>query len=272
MFSLTTVIKPCQGAKGKSILMTYRYFIILAYKGTPFCGWQTQPNGISVQETLEDALSLLLQEKIRLAGAGRTDTGVHASFYAAHFDSEKENLHVDKTLIYKINQLIPKEIAIYRIVPVAPDANARFDATSRTYHYRISTRKNPFTIDLAYHFYRPLDLEKMNEAAAIFLMYEDFTSFSKLHGNAKTNICHVSEAYWIKDDQNREICFVITANRFLRNMVRAIVGTLMEVGLGKIAPEEIHRIIQTKDRGAAGTSVPPQGLYLSDIRYPYSIE
>ncbi len=245
-----------------------RYFIELAYKGTPFCGWQIQPNGPTVQEELERVLTMLLQESIHLIGAGRTDAGVHAAYFVAHFDSKKKDLHTNTSLVNKLNQLTSKEIAVYRIISVAPEAHARFDALSRTYHYRIATRKNPFTAELAYHFYRPLDIAKMNEAAAILLTYSDFTSFSKLHGNAVTNLCSVMQAYWVDDSTNGEIYFVITANRFLRNMVRAIVGTLIEIGLGKQHPEEIRRIIESKDRGEAGMSVPPQGLYLTAIKYP----
>ncbi len=245
-----------------------RYFIELGYKGTPFCGWQLQPNGPTVQEELERVLGILLQEPIRLTGAGRTDTGVHASYFVAHFDAVRSDLHVDTQFVRKINGLTPKEIAICRILLVPPDAHARFDAISRTYHYRIATCKNPFTADLAYHFYRPLDVGKMNEAAAILSEYTDFTSFSKLHGNAKTNLCDIHHARWEDDSVNGEIRFEITANRFLRNMVRAIVGTMIEVGLGKYPPEGIRQVILSKERGVAGTSVPPQGLYLVNIKYP----
>ena len=245
----------------------FRYFIELAYKGTPFCGWQLQPNGLTVQGELERALEILLREPIRLTGAGRTDTGVHALYYVAHFDAERDNLHTDASLVKKINGLISREIVVYRIVAVAPDAHARFDAVSRTYYYRIATKKNPFTIDLAYHFYRPLDISKMNEAASILPEYKDFTSFSKLHGQAKTNLCDIIQAYWIDDSVDGELKFIITANRFLRNMVRAIVGTMIEIGLGKYPPDDIRRIMMAKDRGAAGTSAPPQGLYLAEIKY-----
>ncbi|MDR1154124.1 MAG: tRNA pseudouridine(38-40) synthase TruA [Bacteroidales bacterium] len=244
-----------------------RYFIELTYKGTPFCGWQLQPNGPTVQEELEQAFGKLLREPVRLTGAGRTDAGVHALRYVAHFDASRDDLHTDALLINKINGIIPREIAVYRIAAVPPDAHARFDAVSRTYHYRIATKKNPFTVDLAYHLYRPLNMAKMNEAAAIFPEYKDFTSFSKLHGNAKTNLCDILAAYWT-DDGNGELRFVVTANRFLRNMVRAMVGTMIEIGLGKYPPADIRRIILEKNRGAAGTSAPPQGLYLAKIEYP----
>ena len=249
----------------------HRYFIELAYKGTSFCGWQLQPNGPTVQGELEHVLGLLLQEPVQVTGAGRTDAGVHALNFMAHFDTTKDGLHDNVYLTDKLNRMTSKEIAFYRILKVTPEAHARFDAISRTYHYRIATRKNPFTIDSAYHFYRPLDVAKMNEAAVILMEYSDFTSFSKLHGNAKTNLCEVSQAYWKEDREKVEICFVITANRFLRNMVRAIVGTMLEIGLGKKKPENIRKIIEAKDRGVAGTSVPPQGLYLAEIQYPSSI-
>jgi len=212
-------------------------------------------------------LELLLREPVRLTGAGRTDAGVHALYYVAHFDTERGDLHTDTSFINKMNGMIPREIAVFNIVAVPPDAHARFDAISRTYYYKIATKKNPFTLDGAYHYYRPLDVAKMNEAAAILQEYKDFTSFSKLHGNARTNLCDVVSAQWF-DDINGELRFIITANRFLRNMVRAIVGTMIEIGLGKYPPAEIRRIIMEKNRGAAGSSVPPQGLYLAKIEYP----
>ena len=163
--------------------------------------------------------------------------------------------------------MLPREIVIFRIIAVPPAAHARYSAVARTYHYRIATKKNPFTVDLAFHFYRPLDLAKMNEAAEILPQYKDFTSFAKLHGESKTNICELISAQWV-DDNNGELRFEIKANRFLRNMVRAIVGTMIDVGLEKYPPEEIHRIIQEKDRCVAGASAPPQGLYLVKIEYP----
>jgi len=244
-----------------------RYFIELAYKGTPFCGWQFQPNGTSVQSELEKALEILLRMPVRLTGAGRTDAGVHALYYVAHFDSLSDDLHTDHSLIGKINGILPREIAVHKIFAVPPDVHARFNAVSRTYHYKIATKKNPFTVDQAYHCYRLFDVVKMNEAAAILLEYKDFTSFSKLHGNAKTNLCNIMNAQWI-DDGNGELLFVITANRFLRNMVRAIVGTMIDIGIGKYPPEDIRRIIIDKNRGTAGMSAPPQGLYLTKIEYP----
>ena len=242
----------------------------MAYKGTPFCGWQLQPNGTTVQEELERALGLLLRDSVRLTGAGRTDAGVHALHYVAHFDSEKNDLHTDTSFISKVNGMIHHEIAVYRIVAVPPDAHARFDAVSRTYHYKIATKKNPFTIDWAFHFYRPLDMEKMNEAASILLEYKDFTSFSKVHTETKTNLCDIIHAQWYNDCDG-ELRFEITADRFLRNMVRAIVGTMIDIGVEKYPPEDIRKIILEKDRAVAGCSAPPQGLYLVKIEYPEKI-
>ena len=247
--------------------MVFRYFIELAYKGTPFCGWQFQPNGPTVQEEVERALEMLLRNPVRLIGAGRTDSGVHALYFVAHFDALRDDLHTDASIIDKLNGILPREIVVYRIMIVPPDAHARFNAVSRTYHYRIATKKNPFTMDGAFHFYRLLDMEKMNEAAAILPEYEDFTSFSKLHTDAKTNLCNILHAQWF-DDCNGELRFEITANRFLRNMVRAIVGTMIDIGLGKYPPDDIRRIILEKNREAAGASAPPQGLYLVKIEYP----
>jgi tRNA pseudouridine38-40 synthase len=249
----------------------YRYFIELAYKGTPFCGWQLQSNAATVQAEIEKQLGLLLRETIRVTGAGRTDTGVHASYFVAHFDSLRNDVHAMPNIIRKLNGLLPKEIAVYGIHPVAAEAHARFDAISRTYCYRIATRKNPFTTELSYHLCRPLDMEKMNEAAKILPEYTDFTSFSKLHGNARTNLCTITQARWTGNTESAELCFEITANRFLRNMVRAIVGTMIEIGLGKRPPEDIRHIIEAKNRNAAGTSAPPQGLYLTNIVYPEPI-
>ena len=243
-----------------------RYFIELAYKGTPFCGWQLQPNVSTVQGELEKALGVILREHVRLVGAGRTDSGVHALNYMAHFDALQDDLDTDSLLIGKLNGILPREIAVFRIFPVPFDAHARFDAVSRTYYYRIATHKNPFTVNLAYHYYRPLDMEKMNVAAAILPEYDDFTSFSKLHGNAVTNLCDVMNAQWT-DKYSGELRFVITANRFLRNMVRAIVGTMIDIGLGKYPPADIRRIFLEKNRAAAGASAPPQGLYLAKVEY-----
>jgi len=241
-----------------------RYFIYLSYGGARYHGWQIQPNGISVQEVLNKALSTLLREPIEVTGAGRTDAGVNASLMVAHFDSQQTT--DNGQLTYRLNKLLPYDIAIHKIVPVKPDAHARFSATSRTYHYYIITEKTPFEPS-AYRFPQPLDFEKMNEAAQTLFDYTDFTSFSKLHTDVKTNNCRIMFARW---EQVSPIKwqFTITADRFLRNMVRAIVGTLLDVGRGVLTIEQFREIIEKKDRCSAGTSVPGNALFLSDITYP----
>lgn len=241
-----------------------RYFIYLAYNGENYCGWQIQPNGMSVQETIEKALSILLRVPTSIVGAGRTDTGVHARLMVAHFDYEKEDL--DPTaLTNKLNSLLPKDIAIYKIVEVREDAHARFDATSRLYRYYITTEKDPFLHQLKHRVYGTLDMETMNACTKVLFEYEDFTSFSKLHTDVKTNNCTIMQAYW--KQHGSDYIFTIQANRFLRNMVRSIVGTLLEAGRGKIGIEDMRRIIELKDRGAAGTSAPAQALFLEGIEY-----
>ncbi len=242
-----------------------RYFIQLSYDGTNYHGWQVQPNGLSIQEVLEKSISTVAREKIALTGAGRTDSGVHASFFVAHFDSENQGLDSDK-IIYNINSLLPPDIAVQEIYKVRPDANARFDALYRTYKYYISKRKDPFTRFYAEKESRIPDLFKMNEAAKVLPSYKDFTSFSRLGTDTKTNNCKIYEASWT--DEGDRIVFTIKADRFLRNMVRAIVGTLLEVGFDKINVEDFCRIIELKDRSAAGASVPAKGLFLTDIGYP----
>ncbi len=246
-----------------------RYFIQLSYDGTAYHGWQIQPNGISVQETLEKALSVVAREIVAVTGAGRTDAGVHASFYVAHFEVEKENLDNDK-IIHNLNCLLPADIAIQNIYKVHSEAHARFDATSRTYKYYIVKAKDPFQRFYAAKEARVPDLARMNEAARKLFNYEDFTSFSKLGTDVKTNICKVDHAEWI-DEGNRYV-FTIRADRFLRNMVRAIVGTLLEVGFGKLTLDQFCKVIEAKDRNAAGASVPAKGLFLVDIGYPDELE
>ncbi len=241
-----------------------RYFIYLAYNGENYCGWQIQPNGVSVQETLEKALATLLRTPITIVGAGRTDAGVHARMMAAHFDYESENIDLS-LLSKKLNSILPKDISIYNIVEVKPDAHARFDATSRLYRYYITTEKDPFLHHLKYKVHGDLDIDKMNACANILFEYEDFTSFSKLHTDVKTNNCTIMEAQWVKE--GNDYIFTIKANRFLRNMVRSIVGTLLEAGKGKIDPEGMRRIIEAKDRGEAGISVPGHALFLEEIEY-----
>jgi len=245
--------------------MPQRYFLQLSYKGTNYHGWQIQPNAISVQEVMEDALSKILREKIAVVGAGRTDTGVHASYFILHFDVEK-SIPESLDLVHKLNSFLPSDIAVQKVWPVTSEAHARFSAVSRTYHYYITTEKNPFVIETSHKYLKPLDIEKMNEAAQILFDYEDFTSFSRLHTDVKTNNCKIKQAEWIRKDQ--QLIFIIKANRFLRNMVRAIVGTLLEVGQGKLSIQQFREIIERKNRGAAGASAPAEGLFLVDIEYP----
>ena len=244
-----------------------RYFIYLSYDGARYHGWQIQPNGISVQEVLNKALSTLLREPIEVTGAGRTDAGVNASLMVAHFDCQQAT--DNGQLTYRLNKLLPPDIVIHKIQQVKDDAHARFSATSRTYHYYIITEKSPFE-PYAYRFPQPLDFDKMNEAAKTLFDYIDFTSFSKLHTDVKTNNCHIITARW---EQLSPIKwqFTITADRFLRNMVRAIVGTLLDVGRGVLTIEQFREIIEKKDRCSAGTSVPGNALFLADITYPEDV-
>lgn len=242
-----------------------RYFIELAYNGSRYHGWQIQPDASSIQGELNRALSTLLREEIDVVGAGRTDTGVHASFYVAHFDCT-EPIAAPEQLAYKLNRMTGKDIAISRIYQVAPNRHARFSALSRTYKYYIDKQKNPFTCDYAWKVFPQPDVRKMNEACQALFDYTDFTSFSKLHTDAKTNDCTIMEAHW--EETDAQLIFTIKANRFLRNMVRAIVGTLLEVGQGKLTLEEFRKIIESKDRCQAGSSVPGHALFLCDITYP----
>ncbi len=247
----------------------YRYFIWLAYNGTNYCGWQRQPNGLGVQQCVEEVLETVLRRPTAVTGAGRTDTGVHARQMAAHFDSH-DPLPDCTLLAGKLNRMLPKDIAIDRIVPVRADAHARFDALSRTYQYTVSEKKNPFDHEwICRMSLRDMDFVAMNEAAKTLLDYNDFTSFSKLHTDVKTNNCRIDCAEWQKD--NEKWVFTIRADRFLRNMVRAIVGTLFEVGRGKRSVEDFRRLIEAKDRCKAGSSAPPEGLALTDIDYPKEI-
>lgn len=249
--------------------MKQRYFIFLSYKGSAYHGWQIQPNGISVQALLTDALSTVLRSTIEIVGAGRTDTGVHAQLMVAHFDFEG-SLDAFPNLTSRLNNILPRDIAVSKILPVKSDAHARFDAISRKYEYRIVFEKDVFKHGLTARFHGDFDFKLMNEAAALLLEYRDFTSFSKLHTDAKTNNCVVKQAKWTSKAENEWI-FTIEADRFLRNMVRAIVGTLLEVGRGKITVEQFRQIIEVQDRCKAGVSVPAEGLYLVDVKYPGSI-
>lgn len=236
----------------------------LGYNGAPFFGWQVQPEKETVQGCIENALSLLLREEVAVTGCGRTDTGVNARQFFAHFETEQE-IDLQK-LTDKLNSFLPKEIAIYHIFPVEDGMHARFSATSRTYKYYVAVTKNPFKFHYSYRIFQKLDVAKMNEAASILLETSDFTSFSKLHTQVNNNLCRVTEALWTMEDG--VLVFTITADRFLRNMVRALVGTLLQVGKGKITVEEFRDIIARKDRCAAGDSVPAHALFLERVSYP----
>ena len=242
-----------------------RYFIEFAYKGKNYHGWQMQPDAISVQEVLTKATNLILKDTFELVGAGRTDAGVHASKMYAHFDTEVDFNSEDA--VRKINSYLPEDIAVFRIFPVSADAHTRFDATARTYEYHIHLKKNVFSKDLSWYHFRKLNIDKMNEAAKILLEYEDFECFSKTHTDVFTFNCTITEAHWQLNNDN--LVFTISANRFLRNMVRAIVGTLINIGLEKIEVQEMRTIIESKNRGKAGFSVPAHGLYLTKVSYPY---
>lgn len=245
-----------------------RYFIELSYNGKNYHGWQIQPSDISVQEVIEKGLSTLLNEPTAIMGAGRTDTGVHATQMFAHFDTEK--VFKTEDLAYKLNSFLPKDIAITRIFNVKSDAHARFDAKARSYRYRIALKKNAFTFDDAYYVKQHLDIDKMNEASEILFKYKDFQCFSKSNTDVKTYNCTIMKAHWYSKDD--ELHFEITADRFLRNMVRAIVGTMINIGLGKIEVDELHQIIKSKNRSEAGYSVPAHGLYLTKVVYPETIQ
>lgn len=241
-----------------------RYFLHLAYNGTRYHGWQIQPNEVSVQEELEKCLSLKLGEKISITGCGRTDTGVHARNFYAHFDTEKEISNCGE-FVYRLNIFLPNDIVIYRCWEVDSDMHARFDATSRTYHYYITRSKNPFHTHDAYYYHGKLDVELMQKAANILFEYTDFTSFSKLHTQVKTNNCKIMESRFF--EENDLLVFEIKADRFLRNMVRAVVGTLLEVGRGKLSLEQFRGVIENKNRCSAGTSMPAHALFLEDVTY-----
>jgi tRNA pseudouridine38-40 synthase len=244
--------------------MVQRYFIELAYDGKAYHGWQVQDNALTVQQVLNEALQTILRQPIETIGCGRTDTGVHALQHFAHLDTEIEL--TDKHL-HSLNGILPLDIAIKRIIPVAADAHARFDATLRAYQYHIHFQKNPFRNDFSWYLRDLPDIDKMNTAAAILMEYTDFSCFSKSNTQTFTNNCTISRAIWEPSAQG--MVFHIAADRFLRNMVRAIVGTLVDIGQGNTPVESIREIIESKNRSNAGASVPACGLYLSEVHYPY---
>ncbi len=244
-----------------------RYFLTFSYNGINYHGWQKQPNAITVQEVLENAISTLLRKKLELVAAGRTDAGVHAKVMVAHFDFEDEINTSD--LIYKLNAFLPEDIAVKKIVRVKNDAHARFDATERTYEYWITQEKNPFLAQSAYYVKYPLDVAAMNQAAKVLFEFTNFKCFSKSNTDVKTFECTITHAKWEKVGD--KLVFTISANRFLRNMVRAIVGTLLDVGYGKSTIEDVKNIIKSKNRSNAGASVPGHALYLTAVTYPETV-
>ena len=242
-----------------------RFFITLSYDGTRYHGWQVQPNGPSVQEKLQWGLSTILRQNIQVTGAGRTDAGVHARMMVAHFDVETMDFEL-QDLTYKLNRLLPQDIAIQKMEPVSDEMHARFSATSRTYHYYIHTVKDPFLRAFSCELHYPLDFQLMNEAAAILMTYEDFGAFCKAHADVKTTLCHITAAQWYQTSPSSWY-FEITANRFLRNMVRAVVGTLIDVGRGRLSLDDFRKVIEGKRRTEAGESMPANALFLEDVRY-----
>ncbi len=259
-----------------------RFFISISYNGQALSGWQKQKNGPSIQEQLENAFLVYLRQKIEITGAGRTDSGVHAINYIAHLDSDNPALTTElHTTIYKINAILPHSIVLNHIYRVKENSHARFDAQSRTYKYYVHSGKDPFSANFSYFHPYELDIVSMNKAAQLIIGQLDFTSMAKLHSQTKTNICTVTEAFWQPGSPlciplstslvSSSLVFTITANRFLRNMVRAIVGTLLEIGRGKQEPDWILSVLDKRERGAAGSSVPSQALFLTDIQYPSDI-
>lgn len=241
-----------------------RYFIHLAYDGTNYHGWQIQPDANSVQEELQKALSVLLRHDVEIVGAGRTDAGVHARQMVAHFEWDGQ-LDCQQTA-YRLGRMLPRDIAIYRMEPVADDMHARFSAVRRTYHYYLHTERDPFCRQYSFELHYDLDFERMNEAGRILCTYEDFGAFCKSHSDVKTTLCKVSEAHWIQVDATHWY-FRISANRFLRNMVRAVVGTMIDVGRGRITLDDFRKIVEGKQRTQAGESMPAHALFLEEIEY-----
>ena len=246
--------------------MEQRYFIKFAFNGSGYHGWQVQDNAVTVQQAFEKALSLILGDETEVMGAGRTDTGVHARQFYAHFDFKKLDRIERENLINKLNKFFAYDIVVYDILPVVADAHARFSALSRTYQYQVLRAKDPFLNSFAWYNYGNLDVALMNKGAQVLFDYEDFTSFSKLHTQVKTNNCKIMNAWW--EEQGPLLIFTITADRFLRNMVRAIIGTLVDLGKHKITLDDFRKIIENKDRSEAGVSVPAKGLFLTEIKYP----
>lgn len=244
-----------------------RYFIQFSYFGTAYHGWQYQPNAVTVQEVLEQALSTLLKGKIALMGAGRTDAGVHAKQMYAHFDIK--SIEDTKALVQKLNSFLPSDIAVQSIFAVIDEAHARFDATQRTYEYWIVQRKDPFLYPFAHYVRKELDVDTMNTAAKVLLGKKDFECFSKSNSDVHTFFCDLTKAVW--EQKEEKLVFTITADRFLRNMVRAVVGTLLDVGTAKKKIVEINEILESRDRSRAGASVPAKGLYLTQVLYPKEI-
>jgi tRNA pseudouridine38-40 synthase len=246
-----------------------RYFIFISFKGTSYHGWQIQPNAVTVQKTIDEALTCILGDNISTTGAGRTDSGVHALVFCAHFDSSDSELPAKKNLLFRLNRFLPDDIAVTGIKKVLPDSNARYSAVSRTYKYYISRKKDPFNYDSSWFIHGDLDIGSMNRASELLLNHSDFTSFSRLHSGNKTNICRICKAGWEQSDDR--LIFTIKADRFLRNMVRAIVGTIVKVGRGRLDTEGFNGIILLKNRSSAGISAPAKGLFLTAIDYPDEI-
>ena len=243
-----------------------RYFTTLAYRGTNYIGWQVQPEQMSVQGTLEEGFGTILNQPIELTGCGRTDTGVHAKHYIAHLDI---NGALPENFLFRLNKYLPKDIAVFNLFPVHPEAHARFDAYSRSYEYHLTSQKDPFSTDLAFHYNLAsiINPEALQAAARLLLDYREFYPFCKSNNDAKTMICELQESTW--EINGHRMVFHIRANRFLRGMVRLIVGMCLNVGLGKLSIEEVKKAMENQDRLTQSWSVPPQGLYLKDIRYPY---
>ena len=242
-----------------------RYTLRISYNGKNYFGWQRQPREISVQEVVENTLAKLNQNnKVNVVGCGRTDTGVHAADYILHFDFYE--IDDFPQFVYRLNRMLPRDIVIFEVNEVAADFHARFDAKKRTYRYFVHTTKNCFNHEQSYYINLPLDIEKMNEGAKLFLGKQDFTSFSKANTDVKTNICDVTCAKWVQPSEN-ELYFEITSDRFLRNMVRAITGTLLEVGLGKFPLTKVSTILEAKDRSKASPSAPGHALFLWEVKY-----